>query len=216
MQKKQRPRPQLVYELDAMGRYLHNGMVSGTCLGLSYLETYDEIEDMVSWLLASNQEFLQDRLLLMLGMNAKKIKIDKALKAFTPLANTLLFKVPKPDPLLLPGRKTLIRTIPLVIVVLLYGFLRATGRITDNETMSRRGVKSDIFMYKLPNGIKENLGGVSCLYQGLAAGDLPKLMFISVNGSPFSLKDKITKRGFPPTVLYLLHKYKELHRRDLI
>lgn len=202
---------QLAYELKAIKRYLHAGMVSGKSLGLTYVETLELLNQFRSWMCSGRGEYLEDRLLMLLNIKPGQICIDEALVVFEPLINQLFFKVPRPDKHLLKKRSGHVKVWPLVVTTLLYGFLRSTGRITDKETASIRRSKSTLYQYILPQEIKESLGSVSCIYQGLVGLDLPKLMFISVNVSPASSEEKISRKGFPPTIIYFLQKYKELY-----
>jgi len=196
--------------LKALNKYLYKGGISPNTIGLSYPQAREELLAFRGWLLKGKGEFLEDRLLEMLIVKAGVVKMEKTLKAFTPAINTLLFKRASIPKALERQRRKLIRTIPIVTVVLLYGFLKASGRLVNNDTPSTRTAKSSLYVYKLCKQMEDDFEEIIGLFQGFVVADLPKLMFISVNTSPEKHEKRLAKRGFPPAVLWLLKKYRRI------
>jgi len=200
----------LAYELNALSKYKYLGGVSASGLGLSYSEAHTELAKFREWLLEAKGEFFEDKLLELLKLRAGQVKMEKVLKAFTPVMNRLAYTRPEITETMQRGRRRLLRTVPMVTVILLYGFLKATGRLVNQDAPSHRTAKSSLFFYKLCKEMEDDFEGILTLFQGFVDADLPKLMLLSANTSPVRGQKKITKRGFPPALLWLLKKYMEI------
>lgn len=197
-------------ELKAITKYTHNGRVLAKQLGLSYGEAINELVKMRQWLAEGEGIFLEDRLLMLCRIKPGEIKISKALLEVAPLINTMLFKSRMMLTHQKNNRTKLLRTIPLLTMVLLYGFLRASGRLREDNKPSLKIARSSLFIYeKMDKALKKKLGNLTVLFQGKVNADLQKVLFIGTNAGPIDSDDDDSAKGFPPIVLWLLKRYME-------
>lgn len=213
MNKKKIQKQRLQSELDAISKYTLYGLASAKQLGLSHKEALDELLQLKRWLAQGEGIFLEDRFLMLCRYKAGDIKISKALNEIAPLINTMLFRSRKAMKHQIDKRTKLLRTIPLLTMTLLYGFLRASGRIRENTKPSLKISRSPLFVYeKMDKELKTSLGTISVLFQGRVNVDLQKVLFIGANASP--IKQAGANKGFPPVIIWMLKRYMENKEND--
>lgn len=197
-------------ELKALSKYTYKGKVLAKQLGLSHSEALDELLNMRQWLSEGEGKFLEDRLLMLCRLRPGEVKMSKVVTEVTPLINTMLFKSRKAMTHQIKSRTKLLRTIPILTVVLLYGVLRASGRLREGTKPSLKVSRSPMFIYeKMDRELKANLGSLRVLFQGKVNADLQKVLFIGTNASPIEQDDEDAAKGFPPVVIWLLKRYME-------
>ena len=197
-------------ELKALSKYTHKGKVLAKQLGLSHSEAIDELLNLREWLSEGEGIFLEDRLLMLCRLRPGELKMSKVVTEVGPLINTMLFKSRKIIKQQLQNRTRLLRTVPILTMVLLYGMLRASGRLRENTKPSLKVARASMFIYeKMDKELKARLGSLRVLFQGRVNVDLQKVLFIGANASPIEESDEDAAKGFPPVVIWLLKRYME-------
>lgn len=213
MKKTKNNKSLLQYELKALRRYTSDGVISTSHIGVMDTDARDLLLEMRGWLLQSDKPYMADRVMKLIGHEPRQIRLDLLKAAADPVLNTLLFKTSKIPKEYEEKREELCRQVPIVTAILLYGMLEHSGRI-HGEIRHKYRMKSPTFLYRLHKETKDILGSISCIYQGYMHQDLPKLLYLSLNICPMYYLPRNKKRGYPPTILYMLQKYKEIKEND--